>query len=187
LISQGIIGRNPLLDLIQFSNEILLLLSLLVGISFFVVASVLLRLIFLTARKDFRYYFAKTLFCTQYKKQNDDELLYLIRGIEKYNAFVRSKTGLEIRDLRNLYSKILSDFAFNKDELINQLVTSFEEEDKLKPIAYISKTLNISNPENFLVKVQLKKKIDDYTTLLGTIISALTAIISGLLPYFLGS
>ena len=188
LIVLNIIGKNPVLDMfyVQTNSIFFYLLTIALGIFFFVFASILLRLIFLTVRKDFGYFLAKeSIKLLIVNQASDSNLGNLVKIIDRYNAYVRRKTGFEIKDLQNIYSRILADSNFNNEELIYQLRKSFEHPDKLKPISYFSKNLDITNPENFLVKVSIKKKFQNYVTWLLTILSALTATFSGLFPHIL--
>ena len=186
LIVRNVIGNNPILEMFYLSPTGLVyyLLSIALGSIFFVFASVLLRLIFLIARKDFGYFFAKESLKSLVERKDDNNTLGdLVRGIDVYNTYVRRKTGFEIKKLQNIHSKILSDFNFNIDVLIHDLRKSFEYQDRLKPISTLSKNFDIINSDSFLVKVSFRKKIANYVKWLVTVVSALTATISGLFPY----
>jgi hypothetical protein len=182
LITAQIMHKNPLLDLIDLPQSVSIMLSILVGVSFFIVASVLFKLLLLNVKKDFGFYFAKACICDISKNEKDEanKIRFMIKGLNKYNTFLRRYTGIYINSLKNIYSKILSDPNCDNNKAISELIFLFENDDRLKPIKYLSQILNVRDDEHFLVKEPLRKRIETWVTIAGTMISALTAMISGL-------
>jgi hypothetical protein len=176
--------QNPLRIVINtFSNIIppsVFVISL--GIVFFIVASALLKIIVLFSNKESRFYFSKILFKQIANKDSDgDELKYLVKSLNSYNKYLRRSIGLQINDLKNIYSKILSDPNVDKNHTIKKLSLAFEDNDKFKTIKTLSELLNIKDTEHFLTKEPIGKKLEDGATKLGTIVSTVAAIIGVLL------
>jgi hypothetical protein len=149
-----------------------------IGVTFFVVGSALLKIILLIARKEFRFYLAKVLFRVILKKEDEAEKIkYLVNTLNSYNKYVRRILGLEINDLNKIYSKILSDPDLDKNYWIKQLSIAFEDSDKFKTIKCLSGLLNNTDTEHFLAKEPVGKKIEDWAKILGTAVSTVAAII----------
>lgn len=172
--------QNPLkIVLFTLSNIIPLnVFYISLYLAFFIVSSALLKIIILNANKEFSFYFSKIMF-TQISKRDSDgnDMRYLIKALNSYNKYLRKKIGLQIKDLENIYSKILSDTSIDKNYTIKKLSLAFDDTDKFKIIKSLSELLNIVDTENFLTNESKKTKLEDATTKLGTIISIVTAII----------
>jgi hypothetical protein len=185
-----LIGRtmeeNPLEFVIKFLGDPIIasLFITIMSVIFFVVGSALLKIISLIARKEFRFYFAKILFRVISKKEDEAEKIrYLVRALNSYNKYVRRSLGLEINDLKKVYSKILSDPTLDKNHSIEELSKAFEDRDKFKTIKCLSKLLKDIDTEHFLAEEPVGKKLEDWATILGTMVSTVAAII-GVLATF---
>jgi hypothetical protein len=173
-------GDNPLLKIVaSLGNPVLILLVVsTLGAILFVVGSALLRIILLNRSKDFKFYFARQSFRTVSRGEDDVERMkYLIVGLSSYNKYIRRSLGLQINDLKVIYSKIIADPAIDKNYSIKQLCEAFEDDDKLKSITCLTGLLNVKDPEHFLVKQSLGKKIEDWGSILGTLASTIAALI----------
>jgi len=176
--------QNPLRIVINILSNIIppsiFVISL--GIVFFIVASALLKIIVLFANKESRFYFSKILFKQIANKDIEgDELKYLVKSLNSYNKYLRRSIGLQINDLKNIYSKIFSDPTIDKNYTVKKLSLAFEDNDKFKTIKSLSELLNIKDTEHFLTKESIGKKLEDVATKLGTIVSTVAAIIGILL------
>lgn len=74
----------------------------------------------------------------------------------------------------------MSDTNCDNNAVISELIFLFENDDKLKPIKYLSNILNVADNEKFLVKEPLRDWIKTWGTIIGAMVSVLTAIINGL-------
>lgn len=80
----GTMKENPLGIIIKFLGDPVLksLFVTIIGVTFFIVGSALLKIILLIARKEFRFYFAKVLFRAISKKEDEAEKIrYLVRAL----------------------------------------------------------------------------------------------------------
>lgn len=174
--------ENILISLISFfDNPILLsLFSTTMGVVFLIVGSVLLKIILLEARKDFRYYFARTLLNLISKQEEQtDRMRYFVKGLKSYNKYIRRTLGIQINNLK-IYSKIVSDPTIDTNNTIQELSTAFEDIDKFKPIKSLYKILKVTDFEKFIIEESIGKKIQDSIGIVGTIVSTVTAIIGAL-------
>jgi hypothetical protein len=176
----GTMKENPLRFVIKFLGDPIIssLFVTIIGVTFFIVGSALLKIILLIARKEFRFYFAKVLFRAISRKEDEAEKIrYLVRALNSYNKYIRRSLGLEINDLKKVYSKILSDPALDKNNSIKELSIAFEDRDKFKTIKCLSGLLNVTDTEHFLAKEPIGKKLEDWAAMLGTMVSTVAAII----------
>jgi hypothetical protein len=50
-----------------------------------------------------------------------ERMKYLIVGVSSYNKYIRSTLGLEINDLKTIYSKFIADGTVDKNHAIKEL------------------------------------------------------------------
>jgi hypothetical protein len=154
------------------------------GVTFLIVGSALLKIIMLNARKEFRFYFAKASFRVISNKEDDmARMKHVIKGLNSYNKYLRRNLGLEIRDLKKIYSKIISDPTLDKYDSIEKLLIAFEDNDKLRTVKSLSELLRVTDTDEFLIKEPIGKKLQGFAALLGTMVSTFAAII-GVLTAF---
>jgi hypothetical protein len=154
------------------------------SVTFLIVGSALLKIIVLNARKEFRFYFAKASFKVISKKEdNVERIRYVIKGLNSYNKYLRRNLGLQIRDLKKIYSKIISDPTLDKYNPIEKLSIAFEDNNKLRTVKYLSELLGVTDTDQFLTKEPIGKKLEGFAALLGTMVSTFAAII-GVLAAF---
>jgi hypothetical protein len=180
LITQRIFLQNPLIEMMRFipSSFIFYLFIIIIVPSFFIVGSALIKILFLISGRQFRYYFAKAYFSMLLKSEDDvEKMRYLIEVLNSYNKYLRRNLGLQIDDLKKVYSKFLSDSNINKNIAIEEFSSAFIDSDKLRLITCLSNLLKIENTELFLVREPLRKRLQDWATLIGTVASALAAIV----------
>jgi hypothetical protein len=182
-ISSGITPDNPLVDLVGSLNRLQqsILASILAAV-FFAVASALLRIILLNRSKHFKFYLARLSLRAMLRGKDDLERMnYLIQGFSLYNKYIRRTLGLQINNLKLIYSKIIADRAVDKNHLMKELCQAFEDSDKLKPITCLTVLFNVPDPEHFLVKESIGKKLQDWGGIIGTLASAIAAVIGAIL------
>jgi hypothetical protein len=102
---------------------------------------------------------------------------YLIEGLGFYNRYIRRTLGLQINDPKIIYSKIIADGALDRNYIMKELCEAFKDCDKLKPIRCLAVLLDIPNPEHFLVKESIGKRLEDWGGTIGTLASTITAVV----------
>jgi hypothetical protein len=183
MIVSRIIQEDPLSNLVLSLGDPTLVSLFLtsIGVIFFVVGSAMLRIILLNKSKQFRFYLAKMSFRALSKEGDEVERMrYLIKGLSSYNKYIRRNLGLQINDLKTIYSRIVSDPTIDKSHSVNELSVAFEDNDKLKTIRCLTGLLKIKDTEHFLVKESIGKKLQDWAGILGTLASAIAAILGAL-------
>lgn len=170
--------NNPLAALVQsldpFSQS--LLLSILIAI-FFTVGSALLRIILLNTSIYFKFYLARLSFrALSGENDNTKRIKYLIKGLSYYNEFIRRTLGLQINNLKVIYSKVILG-TVSKDRSVKELCLTFEDNDKLKPIRFLTEFFDIKDPEYFLAKESIGKKLEQWISILGAFVSIIATII----------
>ena len=158
MIVPRIAKENPLVELVKMIGEPNLrsIFFTSMGITFLIVGSALLKIIFLNARKEFRFYFAKTSFRVISKKVDEvEKMRYVIKGLNSYNKYLRRNLGLQINDLKRIYSRIISDPALDKNHSIEKLFAAFENNDKLKLTQCLSEISTVTDPEQFLKTLKI--------------------------------
>jgi hypothetical protein len=138
-------------------------------------------LLLYAVQKDFRFVFAKAYVTVaskyvEYKGKDDmvDRLRYLMRGLDSYNDYLRKQLGLQISDLKRIYSKIGCLPQEERKSEITTIHNSFNNIDRLEPLNHISAFMEMKT-EQFLSKESLAKKGKDWITIA---ISALTVLIT---------
>lgn len=185
-VSSGITRDSPLIELVLSLDQLQqsLFLSIL-GTILFVVASALLRIILLNRNKHFKYYLARLSFRAISKVQDDIERMkYLIVGLAFYNKYIRRTLGLQINDLKMIYSKIIADATVDRNRSMKELIQAFEDNDKLKPIRCLTGLFNVTDPEHFLVKESVGKKLERWVSIFGALVSSITAVIGAVVTLF---
>jgi hypothetical protein len=185
-ISSGIIQDNPLSVLILSLDEPLLsLLISFLGAILFAVASALLRIILLNRNKQFKYYLAKLSFRVVSGVEDEVERMkYLIMGLGFYDKYIRRMLGLQINDLKVIYSKMIADVSVDKNRSIKELCRAFEDHDRLKPITCLTGLFDVSDSAHFLAKESAGKKLEGWATIIGTLVSTITAVIGVITTLF---
>ena len=96
--------------------------------------SILLKLLFEHARKQFRFYYAKACFEIIMKSTNEtDKLEYLGLGLDWYNKFIKRITKSSI-DIQTIYSRIVSQSQLSNSIILDTTMDSFHEGDEFKPM-----------------------------------------------------
>jgi hypothetical protein len=179
LITFEAIQENPLKYIIGSLDYVTesILISILAAI-FFAFASALLRNILLNSRKHFKFYLARLCLKAMSRVEDDLERMnYLIEGLGFYNRYIRRTLGLQINDPKIIYSKIIADGALDRNYIMKELCEAFKDCDKLKPIRCLAVLLDIPNPEHFLVKESIGKRLEDWGGTIGTLASTITAVV----------
>ena len=183
LITQRIFLQNPMLEIMNFlpSSFVFYFFLIIIVPSFFIVGSALIKILYLISRRQFRYYFAKAYFSMLLKGEDHvEKTRYLVEALNSYNKYLRRNLGLQINDLKRIYSKFLSDPSLNKNIAIEELSSAIKNSDKLRLITSLSNLLKIQDTDLFLVREPLRKRLQDWATLIGTVASALAAIVGAI-------
>ena len=88
--------KNPLIFVIKFLGDPIIssLFVTIIGVTFFIVGFILLKIILLMSRKEFRFYFARVLFRLISKKEDEAEKIkYLVKALNLYNKYIRRSLG----------------------------------------------------------------------------------------------
>ena len=111
------------------------------------------------------------------KNDDSEKMKYLIKALNSYNKYLRRSIGLQINEIKEIYSKILSEPSLYKNWIIKKLSIAFEDRDKFMTIKYLSDILSATDTKHFLTKESVGKKIADGAAILGTIVSTIAAVI----------
>lgn len=124
-------------------------------------------------RKDFQFYKAKMSVHVLGNTQNNEDKRMRFLGIllNSYNEFLEKNLRVEF-DTAKVFSMILT--ATDKDAKIKEIVKSFEENDKYKPVISLSE---VKNSEEFLVKKRFWTNVNEVGTFLAVVIPALIAVV----------
>jgi hypothetical protein len=143
----------------------------------FAVTSALLKIILLLAKKNFQFYFAKACFNLSSEKQYNkvDKMRYFLRGLYFYNKYLNRNLGLQISRLEDICYNIMIKSEDDNRE-INSVCQAFESSDKLHPIKHFSRYQK-ENSEPFLIKDSPGERIQQWITILGTLVSILSGIL----------
>jgi hypothetical protein len=141
-----------------------------------IVGGALLRIISNTAKKDFRYYYARGCFHLLSKRgDRAEKMSYLIMGINSYNKYLKRTIKLQISNINKIYSKILVDSLLDKKDFTSSISSEFQSDDKLKPTKYLLNMLN--RTDDILTKEPLWDKIKEWGAFLAAIIPVVISII----------
>jgi hypothetical protein len=174
--------NNPLVGLVLSLDPLqqTLFLSIL-GSTLFVVASALLRIILLNRSERFKFYLARLSFRAMSNvERNVEKMKYLIKGLSFYNKYIRRTMGLQINDLKTIYSKIIADGTVDKNRSMKELCQAFEDTDELRPINCLAALFNVDDSEHFLVKESIGKKLEGWISVLGALASSIAAVIGAI-------
>lgn len=139
---------------------------------------ILLKLLLEHARKQFRFYYAKTCFeIIIEKKSESDKAEYLNLGLEWYNKFVKRVTKNTI-DTGTIYTKIISHSQLSNNVLLDTITESFDDGDEFKPLRHMVNLLACWKEGDILVKESLKTKIKESSDLLIPVVTVTITIIT---------
>ena len=146
-----------------------------------IVSGTLSKIIINVVKRDFRFYYARGCFSFLIKrKDHAEKMRYLVMGINSYNKYLKKNLKLQINNIDNLHSKIISNFIIHNSMFIDSLHKTFQTDNKLLPLRYIISFLNLET-EQFLVKESLWEKIKDWGAFLVAVIPVAISIIQLLL------
>ena len=140
--------------------------------------SIIIKLLFEHARKDFRLYYAKG--CFKIVSNEDirvlDKAKYFKTGLIWYNKFLKKNIGLHINDIMKIYSKIITDSPLYQNSALISISESFNNEDELNPLRCISDF--IPDKEHTLTQGSITTTIKESSDLLIPIIGVIITIIT---------
>jgi hypothetical protein len=116
------------------------------------------RIIFQTAKRQFRMYFAKGCckIITSTKENNFDKIKYLFLGLDSYNKYLRRNTKYEFNAITKIHSIFLSSSSKEKHEIISSVCKSLDG-DSFKLAEDLSRLSGIPNTELFVRESILQK------------------------------
>jgi hypothetical protein len=139
---------------------------------------ILLKLLLQHARKQFRFYYAKSCFKIMNEKKSEaDKAEYFRLGLGWYNKFVKRITS-NVFDIETIYSRIISNSQLSNNILIDTLSDTFKDKDELKPMRHMLTLLSYWKEGPALVKESLRTKIRESRDLLIPIVTVVIAIIT---------
>jgi hypothetical protein len=161
-------------------NLAFLINGLMVNLGLSVTAGII-YVILIATKKDIRYHMAKACFeAIPRQKNQTNKVNYFIMGVKFYDKYLRRALNIQINDVKKIYSKIISD---PNAEAMDSIMASFDnDEDKLRPVKFFTKMLNIKKTEEFLIDVSFGQKLKDMAIFFATIIPVAVGIIQLLLP-----
>jgi hypothetical protein len=145
----------------------------------------LLKTLSLIIREEFQLYFAKSCFRILSKKEDEvEKMKYLMKGLNSYNKYLIRHLGLEITDLRQIFSTISSSPAEEQNKSIELISKAFERTNKLEPLVCLSMFIKVPEGKLFLTKEPLFKKIEVWGGFTGTAVSGITSVAGVVILYF---
>jgi hypothetical protein len=141
-----------------------------------VVASGIMKILSLIIRKDFRSDFA--IGCIRLipkKKDENEKIKWLIRGLDSYNMFVNKQLKINI-NIFKIYSKIINSSLKERNESMQIIYKAFEG-DKLDIISCLSRYFKDGEKEQFLLMNSFQNRLKQLGTTIGWLISAIIGII----------
>jgi hypothetical protein len=184
IMTTRISQQNLLSSFVQFFPNPMLasLFITTLGVIFFVVGSTLLRIILLNSDRSFTFYLARTSVDAISEVRDDvDKLRYLITGLNSYNKFIRRNLGLQIGNLKTIYSRIISEDSINRYQLMKELSLSFKECDRLEAVRCLTRYLKIADADQFLSKEPVGNKIGNWLETIVKLTSVFAAISGALI------
>jgi hypothetical protein len=138
-----------------------------------------LWIIFQSRKADFYFYLSKGYIDLSLTSENNiDKTKFLFKSINTYSKYIIRLLNLEIKDIRKIYSTLLTDIDLDIDEVINSISLSFNNNNKLLPLKTIPYCLKIKETSEFLTKETFINRLEDKGVFL---LIGLIPIINGIL------
>jgi hypothetical protein len=112
------------------------------------------------------------------------KMRYLILGIDFYDQYLRKNLRRHIRDVEEIYSRILSDSNLDRDKTIGVITEAFASNDKLRVVVCLSSILTDVKKEQFLVKDQFGRGLRDISPIIISVVTAVATIIGILIKVY---
>lgn len=119
-----------------------------------------------------------------FKSENPDDVYkirFFVIAIDYYNKYLQRTLKIEINKVL-IFSQILSKSREDRNTLLSSIPSTFDDMDKLKPIAELSKHLKDKEP--ILVKQSLAEKIISAGGFIAAIIPIVITILQLMLPQY---
>jgi hypothetical protein len=112
-------------------------------------------------------------------KDETKKVSYSIKSVKIYDRYLRRILNLQINDINEIYNKIIFDSNNYKNEDIDSLSLTFENDnDRLNPAKCLLGIAKLEDTKEFLVEESILKRIKDLTIFFATIIPVAKAIIT---------
>ena len=145
--------------------------------------SAIFKMLLETVRKQFRFYYAKACFRMSSERDNDvEKMRYLHLGLKSYNQAIRRNLKLQIKEIEEIYRKIVFAPEQEKKDLVECL--SKTGDDILEPIRKLSWFLKVLHPEELLMREENLAKIRELTPFLAAVVIAIAVVIIQVLTFF---
>ncbi len=165
----------------SYSYSVRWLWNYLANLSFFMVYAIIGGLIWIGSNsiyKDYYFFIAKGSSEYILERTGIEKVRYAIRALKYFNKYLGKVLNLQINDINGVISKLLSDPEMNRYAAIRSVYDSFQRDDKLEPITYIVKELDIQNAESFLKSQSLVDKMKTWVTyIIASVIPTVISVI----------
>jgi hypothetical protein len=104
-----------------------------------------------------------------------------VRALNSYNKYLKRTLKLQINNIDQICSKIISDHLLDKPEFVYSIWSGFQDTDKLMPTTLLLNMVGIENREQFLKKEPLLDKIKEWGALSAAIIPLVISVIQFIL------
>jgi hypothetical protein len=174
-----LIYSNYPASLPPFSGQIALFLLQLSTYLIFSVIGATIWIFLVSARKEFRFYFAKSILNNASEQNNTDRARDLITSIQSYDKYLRRMIDMKINNSNTLFSRIMSSSYEDRNTILESLRKAFDtDSDKLQPITCLVNILDIKDNDTFLVRESTVIKIGRIGTyVIATVIPIIISIV----------
>jgi hypothetical protein len=136
---------------------------------------------FLTRNKGYPYFLANAHLVLSKEATNDViQVSSFINGLEAYNVFLQRNLKIKIKNIQSFYSTLASDGLKEQHMIMNNVGQAFHEEGniyQLEPLRKIKKSMETAYKEDLLTGSGIKRNLQDWLSLLGVAIAAISALI----------
>lgn len=139
-----------------------------------------IKLLLQHGRKKFNLYYAKGCFKIVSKETADEveRAKYFAIGLTWYNRFLKKNINLQINDVMKIYSKIITHSPLDTNKALISISQSFDSEDGLKPLRYLSAFFPDTEVGQILTKETLRMRIKESSDLVIPIITVIITVIT---------
>jgi hypothetical protein len=141
--------------------------------------SIIIKLLLEHSRKKFPLYYAKA--CFKMITEDSDQIdkaRFFKTGLIWYNKFLKRNINLHINNIMKIYSKNITNSPLHQNKALISISESFDSEDELKPLRYLSVFIPDTEAEQILTKESITGTIKESSDLLIPIITIIITIIT---------
>ena len=157
----------------NMSSERIFILNLIVNASFIPLIFIFVAIF----SRSFRFYLSKTLIIVAQTKPNKmDKMKYYIRGLKTYNTYLARILNIKLDELK-IFSSLLSENEIDEKNLL----LSFDDNDKLKPIKWLT---DFTNKTDLVIQVTRFQMVKDSIEFLLGLLPLIFTILALALPSY---